>query len=60
MTIQALCFRAGQIVVIVVSRHQPGAMPGFEQVTDIEPFIAGWLATMKERDDRGYWPVRPS
>ena len=32
----------------------------FEQVTDIEPFIAGWLAQRKERDDRGHWPTRPS
>jgi len=22
--------------------------------------IAGWLARMKERDDRGYWPIRQS
>ena len=57
---QAFCFQAGKIVVTVVSRHQPAAMPRFEQVTDIEPFIAGWLAQRKERDDRGHWPTRQS
>ena len=44
---QAFCFRAGKIVVAVVSRHQPGGMPRFEPVTDLEPYIAGWLARIE-------------
>ncbi len=57
---QAFSFQAGKVIVTVVSRHPPGGMPCFEQVTDLEPYIAGWLARMKERDDRGYWPTRQS
>ena len=51
---RAFSFPAGTTIVTVVSRHPPGGMPRFEQVTDLEPYIPGWLARMKERDDRGY------
>lgn len=57
---RAFSFQAGKTIVTVLSRHPPGGMPRFEQVTDLEPYIAGWLARMKERDDRGYWPIRQS
>jgi len=57
---RAFCFQAGKTIVTMVSRHPPGGMPRFAQVTDLEPHIAGWLARMKERDDRGYWPIRQS
>jgi hypothetical protein len=51
---RALSFQVGKIVT-VVSCHPPGGRPCFaQQVTDLEPYIAGWLARMKERDDRGY------
>ena len=46
--------QAGKTIVTVVSHHPAGGMPRFAQVTDLEPYIAGWLARMKERDDRGY------
>lgn len=38
----------------MVSRHPLDGMPSFERVTDLEPFIAGWLAEMKELGERGY------
>jgi len=57
---RAFSSQAGKTIGTVVSRHPPGGMPRFEQVTDLEPYIAGWLARMKERDDRGYWPIRQS
>jgi hypothetical protein len=57
---RAFSFPAGTTIVTVVSRHRPGGMPRFEQVTDLEPYTAGWLARMTERDDRGYWPIRQS
>jgi hypothetical protein len=44
---QAFCFQARKAIVTVVSRHPRAAMPRFEQVTDLEPYIAGWLARMK-------------
>ena len=50
---RAFSSQAGKTTGTVVSRHPPGGMPRFEQVTDLEPYIAGWLARMKERDDRG-------
>jgi hypothetical protein len=51
---RAFSFEASKTIVTVVSRHPPGGMPRFAQVTDLEPYIAGWLARMKERADRGY------
>ena len=51
---RAFSFQAGTTIVTVVSRHPPGGMPRFEQVADLEPYIPGWLARIKERDDRGY------
>ena len=57
---RALSFQVGKTIVAVVSCHPPGGMPRFAQVTDLEPYIAGRLARMKERDDRGYWPIRQS
>ncbi len=54
----AFSFQPGKIIVTVVSRHPPRGTLRFEQVTDLEPYIAGWLAGRKERDDRGYWPTR--
>jgi hypothetical protein len=47
---QAFSFHAGKVVVTVVSRHPPDGMPRFEPVTDLEPFNAGFLAQVKERD----------
>jgi hypothetical protein len=44
---QAFSFQAGKAIVTVVSRHPRAAMPRFEQVADLEPYIAGWLARMK-------------
>jgi hypothetical protein len=35
-------------------------MPRFGHVADLEPYIAGWLTRMTERDDRGYWLIRQS
>ena len=57
---RAFSSQAGKTTGTAVSRHPPGGMPRFAQVTDLEPYIAGWLARMKERDDRGYWPIRQS
>jgi len=57
---RAFSFQAGKTIVTAVSRHPPGCMPRLEQVTDLEPSIAGRLARMKERDDRGSWPIRQS
>jgi hypothetical protein len=55
---RAFCSPAGQAIVTVASRHPPGACPAFGQVTGPEPHIAGWHARMKQRDDRGSWPIR--
>lgn len=57
---RAFSFQAGKTTGTVVSRHPPGAMPRLAQVTDLERYIAGWLVRMKERDDRGYRPIRQS
>ena len=57
---QAFSFQADKTIVTAVSCHPQGGMPRFAQVTDLEPYIAGWLARMKERDDRGCWPIRQS
>jgi len=57
---RAFSFQAGKTIVTMVSRHPPGGMPRFAQVTGLEPYIARWLARMNERDDRGYWPTRQS
>jgi len=38
---RALSFQAGKTIVTMVSRHPPGGMPRFAQVTDLEPYIAG-------------------
>jgi hypothetical protein len=57
---RAFSFQAGKTIVTVVSHPPPGGMPRFGQVTGLEPYIAGWLARMKERDDRGCWPIRQS
>ena len=51
---RAFPFQAGKTIVTVASRHPPGGMPRLAQVTDLEPYIPGWLARIKERDDRGY------
>jgi hypothetical protein len=51
---RAFSFQASKTIVTVVSRHPPGGMPRFAQVTDLEPYIAGWPARMKQRADRGY------
>ena len=50
---RAFSFQAGETIVTVVRRHPPGGMPRLALVTELEPYIAGWLARMKERDDRG-------
>jgi hypothetical protein len=57
---RAFSFQAGKTIVTAVSRHPPGGMPRFAQVTDREPYITGWPARTKERDDRGHWPIRQS
>ncbi len=57
---RAFSFQAGKAIVTVVRRHPPGGMPRLEQVTGLEPHIAGWLARMNERDDPGCWPIRQS
>jgi hypothetical protein len=44
---QAFSFQATKTIVTVLSRHPRAGLPRFEQVTDMEPYIAGWLARMK-------------
>jgi hypothetical protein len=55
---RAFSFQVGKTIVTAVSCHPPGGIPRFAQGTVLEPNIAGWLARMKERDDRRYWPIR--
>jgi hypothetical protein len=48
---EAFSFQARKTIVTVVSRHPRDGMPRLEQVTDLEPYIAGWLAGREGRDD---------
>jgi hypothetical protein len=49
---QAYWFDAAAINVTVVVRHAPPGMPSFSPVTDLEPFIAGWLTQLGRRRPR--------
>jgi hypothetical protein len=48
---QAYSFDAAAVTVTVIVRHAPPGTPIFSPVTDLEPFIAGWLAELGRR-----WP----
>lgn len=45
---EAYSFDASGAIVTVVARHAAGQALRFEEVKDLEPFIQGWLAELRQ------------